>query len=370
MGPLGESPRRITSEGFNPSWSPDGSSIVYGMESIVTSPGARARNSVLWIVSTTTLERRQLTTIDDAVQPSWSPHGQRIAFWAISGDRNQRDIWTIAATGGQGVRVTSDAALDWSPAWSPEGRYLYFASNRSGADAVWRVAIDEASGQTSGEPEVVPLPRPGVTHFSFSRDGRFLAMASLVFQSNLEAMTFDVQKQQMASRRRITNNSETGLIGEQNAVPPSVAPDGRWLAVSQWTRGGQQDLWIVRTDGTGLRQLTKDDYRDNNVRWFPDGKRLVFRSDRSGRFQVWTIGADGGSLTQATDSRHPVGLLALSPDGHRAIANLTWTSAAVVMFDPRVAAAQQKMEELPTGSPKGCLCQNRGPRTERGSPAM
>ncbi len=94
MGRTGESVRRLTTEGFNPSWSPDGSAIVYATEGVEFNPQGRSTRSLLWTVSTTTGERRQLTTTD-AVQPAWSPHGHRIAYWGLFGDGVQRDIWTV-----------------------------------------------------------------------------------------------------------------------------------------------------------------------------------------------------------------------------------------------------------------------------------
>ena len=84
------------------------------------------------------------------MQPAWSPHGHRIAYWGLPNDSAQRDLWTVAAGGGEPVRVTSDPAIDWSPAWSPDGRHLYFSSNRSGGFNLWRVAIDEAAAGCSG----------------------------------------------------------------------------------------------------------------------------------------------------------------------------------------------------------------------------
>ena len=132
---------------------------------------------MLWTVSTTKGERRQLTTTD-AMQPAWSPHGHRIAYWGLFGDSVQRDIWTVPAGGGEPVRVTNDPAIDWSPAWSPDGRFLYFVSDRSGAFNLWRVPIDEATGRTTGDPVAVPIPRQRIGHLSFSADGTLLAMTA------------------------------------------------------------------------------------------------------------------------------------------------------------------------------------------------
>ncbi len=96
-------------------------------------------------------QRRDIATAYEGLQPSWSPHGWRIAVWGLRGAGGQRDIWTFAADGSdvtrEGVTVTDDTALDWSPTWSPDGAHLYFSSNRGGTMNLWRVAIDERSGR-------------------------------------------------------------------------------------------------------------------------------------------------------------------------------------------------------------------------------
>jgi len=338
MGRTGESVRRLTNDGFNPSWSPDGSSIVYATEPTGMNPGSRGALSLLWIASTTSGERRQLTTTD-AMQPAWAPHGQRVAYWGLQDDNSQRDLWTIAAGGGEPVRVTDDPAIDWSPMWSPDGRYLNFSSNRSGGFNLWRVAIDETSGRPTGEPMPVPIPRSSIGHLSLSADGTSMAMTSFSAQSNIEALAFDPQRGIVGARRRVTNTSET-------PSSPSVSRDGQWVAFHQELSNGREDLWVVRRDGTGLRQLTNDAAHDRRPSWSNDGNRLMFYSDRSGRYQVWTIAADGGGLTQVTDSPGLVIEPVKSPDGTRAVANIIMAST-VLMFDPRVPATQQKAEELP-----------------------
>ncbi len=339
MGRTGESVRRLTTDGFNPSWSPDGASIVFAGQSVVADPGTRAARSQLWIASTSTGERRQLTTAD-AVQPAWSPHGHRIAYWGLPSDSSQRDLWTIAAGGGDPVRVTSDRAIDWSPAWSPDGRSLYFSSNRSGGFSLWRVTIDEASGRTTGEPVAVPIPRQGLGQLSVSADGTSIAMQSVTVASNIEALAFDPARAIVAARRRVTNSSE-------NSSSPSVSPEGQWIAFYKQLENGQEDLWVVKKDGTGLHQLTNDAAHDRRPLWSADGTRLMFYSDRSGRYQVWTIAADGSGLMQVTDYLGMLTQPVWSPDGTRALASSSFPDSKARMFDPRVPPAQQKMEELP-----------------------
>lgn len=149
----------------------------------------------------------------------------------------------------------------------------------------------------------------------------------------------------MGARRRVTNTSEA-------PSSPSVSPDGQWVAFYQGLSNGQEDLWVVRRDGTGLRQLTNDTARDRRPIWSADGKRLMFYSDRSGRYQVWTIAADGGGLTQVTDFPGLVIEPVWSPDATRAIATVSFASK-VLMFDPRIPASQQTVEELPPFSGGG-----------------
>jgi eukaryotic-like serine/threonine-protein kinase len=88
MGATGESVRRLADFGYNPAWSPDSRKIVFGA-SQAEDPAIRlASDSQLWVVNPSSGEKRQLTNpnpVPDAVQPNWSPHGHRIAYWAAHG---------------------------------------------------------------------------------------------------------------------------------------------------------------------------------------------------------------------------------------------------------------------------------------------
>ncbi len=339
MGRTGEAVRRLTTEGFNPSWSPDGASIVYADESTVVTPASRFSGSALWVVSAATGERRQLTS-GDGVQPSWSPHGQRIAYWALQAGGSQRDLWTVAATGGEPVRVTNDPALDWSPAWSHDGRYLYFSSDRSGGWNLWRVAIDEATGRLGGEPENLAIPREGIGHVSVSASGTSIAMASMSATANLEGLAFDPASGTVGARRRITASSD-------RSTTPVPSPDGQWIVFSKTQQGGGEELWVVRRDGTGLRGVTNGAARDRLASWTAGGTRLMFQSSRDGgRFQVWTIAADGGNPIQVTDRPESLIFALGNPDGTRALVS-TFPGAKLLTFDPRVPAARQNIQELP-----------------------
>ena len=77
----------------------------------------------------------------------------------------------------------------------------------------------------------------------------------------------------------------------------------------------RSDLWLVHTDGTGLRQLTTDPASDFNPRWSPNGESIWFLSTRSGSSQVWRIPVQGGEAQQVSDLPLGVGNLTLAPSG-------------------------------------------------------
>jgi len=118
------------------SWSPDGSEIVFISERGASGPGGQN----VWIVSSDGSGRglRQLTFGNPGdSSPDWSPDGSTIAF--TSSIRSGRgDIWTIPAAGGTPTRLTNDP--DWGggqPAYSPDGRWIAFVSERNGKCGIW-----------------------------------------------------------------------------------------------------------------------------------------------------------------------------------------------------------------------------------------
>jgi dipeptidyl aminopeptidase/acylaminoacyl peptidase len=67
------------------------------------------------------------------------------------------------------VQLTNDPALDWNPVWSPDGKYLYFGSDRDGTLNLWRMPI-EHQGTALGPPEPISLPTRYAAHLSIARN--------------------------------------------------------------------------------------------------------------------------------------------------------------------------------------------------------
>jgi Tol biopolymer transport system component len=291
-GATGESVRRVTDTGFDPAWSPDGKQIAFASEGVVL-PSTRNARSTVFVVDAGGATPRQLTQ-GDAVQPSWSPSGRRIVYWSNTGADGsiegigQRDIYTVAASGGARVPVTRDAAIDWSPVWSPDGRFVYFASDRGGVMNLWRIAVDEESGRVLGAAEPVTTGVSGAVSLPrFSKDGSRLVFRSRVAAVNPVAIPFDPATLHAGAPVLLDTRSTI-------RVPSDVSPDGKLVAFCSIGET-QEDLFVGPPEGP-LRRVTDDAIRDRAPMFSRDGKSLLFYSTRDGDWAIWVIGIDGGGL--------------------------------------------------------------------------
>ncbi len=306
MGATGESVRRISDFGFNPAWSPDGKSIVCASEKI-NDPNSRFTLARLSVLDLATGQARQITTGADAVQPSWSPHGQRIAFWSVI--KGRRVISTVPAEGGDPTAVIDDGMMNWNPVWSPDGRYLYFLSDRGGSMNVRRVAIDEKTGRLRGRPQGVTASPRWVGSLSMAQDGT-MAVVTRSADRTIRAIPFD------PVNLRFTGPPAGAGSGSRSVLLFDLSPDGKWIAFG--TLGAQESIFVARIDGSELRQLTNDGFKNRGPRWSPDGKRLAFFSNRGGDYDIWTIDADGSGLQQMTFGPHLI-VPVWTPDGRHMV---------------------------------------------------
>lgn len=110
------------------------------------------------------------------------------------------------------------------------------------------------------------------------------------------------------------------MLAMDRISDPQVSPDGKTIAfvlrkTDLAANKGRTDLWLVSTDGSGLKQFTTDPASDTSPRWSSDGTNVYFISTRSGSAQVWEIAASGGAAKQVTHQPLDLGNLKISPDG-------------------------------------------------------
>jgi len=349
MGRTGEGVRRVTPVGvtaaFNPAWSPKGDEIAYTTENVQLTPFNWEGPSELWVVNVNTGEQRKLG-VDNAVQANWSPHGHRIAYVARAVSLNRTttrvmDIYTIPARGGEPVQATQHDAADWSPAWAPDGRYLYFVSDRGGSMNLWRVSIDEVSGRPIGEPEPLITPAPFLAHPSISADGRRIAYTAKVETRNIQKLTLD------PATATVKGEPTWVTTGSGTWANPDPSQDGESV-VAYSTDQPEGDIYIIRSDRT--RQLTSGPAVDRLPRWSPDGKWVAFFSTRGDALAVWKIRSDGSDLRQV--ARAPSVYPVWSPDGNRMAVNSARKAAGgqdqiTCILDPNRAWQEQRPQELP-----------------------
>jgi Tol biopolymer transport system component/tRNA A-37 threonylcarbamoyl transferase component Bud32 len=343
MGRTGEAVRRITRFGYRPSWSPDGTKLAFATENVDLNPQNSATHSQLWVADVTTGQTRQIQ-VTDATMPSWSPHGERIAFFERLGRPAGGHIWTIPAAGGEAVQATSGDTRDWSPVWSPDGRYLYYASDRGGSMNLWRVRINENSGKTLGDPQPITTPATSLAHPALSADGRYLVYSSVLVTTNIQKLGFD------PVRGTVTGDPVWVTEGSRRWSDPDPSPDGQRVVFSSLTEP-EGDLYLSRADGTDLRLLTGDSATDRVPRWSPDGRWIACFSDRSGPLQIWKIRPDGSDLTQLTYAPQNVAYAVWSPDSKRLVAaSPTQKGAAselLYLFDPNRPWQEQEPQVEP-----------------------
>jgi dipeptidyl aminopeptidase/acylaminoacyl peptidase len=134
------------------------------------------------------------------------------------------------------------------------------------------------------------------------------------------------------------------LVSLERASEPAVSPSGHMIAFTLRTTDleankGRKDIWVVRSNGSGLRRLTTHPASDRSPQWVGD-RSIAFLSDREGSTQIYTIDIDGGEAIRATDLPVDVDNLRVSADGR-----LVAFSAEVYPDCPDLACTAKRDKE-------------------------
>jgi Tol biopolymer transport system component/predicted Ser/Thr protein kinase len=338
---FGGAPTLLVPDAEDAAIAPDGSQIAFARE------GATG-NARVWVAPMTDLARARVLTGDsdgfwDHREPAFSPDGRTICYHA------QRDLWLVYLDGRPARRLTVDDESDIEPAWSADGRYVYFSSFRGGAWAVWRVPAE------GGAPRRVTQGTGAERHPSVSRDGKRLALSTLSAKPDL--MLLDLSSRKEARLRGLDPGSggpawapdgrsfvfNSARIGGRfdlwiqpvldlaasgpprrltdqpgSASSPAFSPDGRWVAYYR-ILAGQRDIWIVPAAGGNPVQFTDHKAADVHPAWSPDGTQLAFRSEQGEMARIWVApvadGRPAGAARPITTGSSADQAPAWSPDG-------------------------------------------------------
>ncbi len=234
--------------------------------------------------------------------PSFSPDNTRMV-WSCSDLKEGSQLWT-ADEEGQGAEVLLQDYGAKTFTWRNDSKALVYASthtvNRFNTfsdiyllDLTTKSPVALTTAARARDPE-------------FSPDGSRLMMVTNRSQNTqLEVMTVD------RVRRALTAREDHAQF-----ATPRYSPDARSIAVSLW-EGGRRDLWLYTPEGAPLRRLTADVATDRDPAWTPDGRYLLFSSDRTGIPNIFAIDAHTERLYQVTNVRTGAARPAVSPDGLR-----------------------------------------------------
>lgn len=228
----------------------------------------------------------------------------RIVF-VSDGDDPQGDIYVRDFGGSSPIRLTTSSEPDFSPRWSPDGSLIAYAQAYGGPGGSDVFVMDPTgAGKTNltnhgpGGATSIPL--------DWSPDGlRILLMSDRGGQNDLWIVRPDG-----SDPVRLTNTSDS----ERSA---SWSPDGSTIAFDR-TSGGNSDIWLMAADGSNPRNLTNRPREDYAPTWSPDGIRIAWDSDFAGDRDIWVTAADGSgtpaNLTNTPGHRNTDPMW--SPDGN------------------------------------------------------
>ena len=228
-----------------------------------------------------TLDRRAIGERGEGV--AFAPDGARLAFTVaepVKGTARPRAIWMLDVATGALRQLTFSGKNDASPRWAPDGGSIAFLSDRDGPSQLYRLPM------RGGEAEKLTDRRDAIRAFRWSPDGRRIAL--LMPEPKPDA------RQQ---RERDKDDARVEDRDERHAR-----------------------VWMLDPATRSLTQVTKVDWRIDQIEWTPDGRRLIAIANPKPDSDQWhegiyAIDPSDGRFTPIGEPHRPLGGIAISPDG-------------------------------------------------------
>ena len=221
--------------------------------------------------------------------PALSPDGSKLAF-SWNGEKGDNTDIYIKLIGEDGyTQLTSDSAKEFSATWSSDGNYLAFI--RYGENAgIYRQSIIGGRETKLTDMSQTEFHFDMEPRIDWSPDGKWLVFndydslrhTNCLFRLHLDS----------GEKEQITF-AKPALVGDMN---PKFSPDGKLVAFERAYGHRIRELYLLNLKNCAMKQLTSDKKQIDDLAWTPDGKRIIFISNRGGFPRLWSIGSDGRRL--------------------------------------------------------------------------
>ena len=277
---------------------------------LIAFTSTRDGNAEVYVVNADGTGVRDLTNdLAQDGEPSWSPDGKTIAF--VSARSGDAQIWVMKPDGTSPRRVTHDNWNDMAPVWSPDGTKLAFMCTTATPFLVTEICDVNADG--SGEHRLTVVLRQDNLYPIWSRDGRSVLYTSRRGQYGvyevaagggverlIEAGAAEPALARDGTLALLRVASSTSLVVAGKVVAhgrldsPAWSPDGTRIAFVDG-----HDVDVVDRDGS-RRRLTHGPGASLSPVWAPDGKTIAFERTRGSHSDVYVVRADGSGLRDLT----------------------------------------------------------------------
>lgn len=272
------------------------------------------------LLSVETGEKRRLTTPPKSMSDIWpalSPDGGVLVFVrAPTAVVFKSELYWLALSGdlrakGEPNRLTFEEQLTMTPAWTADGRELIYSSGQASSDrSLWRIAarsLVSGGPRGPGKPERLSVAGEKVHSPAVSGLRRSLVYSQDLTDWNIWHADLTGALQASGSRPLVASTRT-----DRN---PWFSPDGKRIVFVS-DRAGRNDIWVCDRDGLGAEQLTSMNAATGGCpRWSPDGERIIFDSQAEGRNHVYVISAKGGRPQRLTSDSADDALGSWSRDG-------------------------------------------------------